>query len=117
MKKVILGSVMAVAALASVSSAQAVTQTFCAGTPGNSSVTASNGATSFVKVPFSPKCSANVHLAGDDNTTYYRTGAISTTGKTVFAGSTNGGGVSASGTCSACAASDATAAVTNGASS
>lgn len=66
----------------------------------------------FVATSFTPKCSANVHLVGIDNTSSYAVGAASTKGKTKFGGSTAGGGVSGMGTCAAatCAATDASAA-------
>lgn len=122
MKKVILASV-AVAALASgvSSQVQAAAESFCAGgAAGSSSVTAASGTDKFVKVPFSPKCSANTHVFGDDNNTYYRVGAASAKGKFPFYGSTMGGGVVASTTACAstgCVANDASSAVTQGASS
>lgn len=121
MKKVILASVMAVAAISSMSGvAHATTQQICAGAAGNGSVpsNATDG-TLFVRAAFSPKCSNNVLLYGDDMVTYYRTGAASTKGNQSFAGSTNGGSIVSVGTCAStgCVAGDASAAVTAGASS
>lgn len=96
MKKIILGSVLAAAAISS--QAGTVTQTICSG-----GATATNGQTvaagGFVKTAFTPKCSANVFLAADDMTSYYGAGASSGKGKNVFQGSTAGGGVRASTTC------------------
>ena len=115
MKKVILASVMGVAAVSSIGSANAAStaQVFCAGTAGNALTAAAvTAATSFVKVAFTPKCSANVHLSGSDSDTYFRVGSASGKGKTMFAGSTNGGAVVPAGLCpSTCAASDATTAM------
>jgi hypothetical protein len=53
-----------------------------------------------VKVAFTPKCSANVILTGDDvSATVYKVGAASVKGKTVFAGSSLGGAVGNVGEC------------------
>lgn len=111
MKKVILGSVMAIAAATSVGTANAastVTQ-FCSGTAGNGTA-ATTQTSGFVKTVFTPKCSANTLVYGSDSDTYYRVGSASTKGKTTFAGSSNGGGVVAAGSCAAstgCVASEA----------
>jgi len=113
MKKVILSSVLAAAAIGSVSPANAastVTQ-FCSGVAG-AGITAApvTAATSFVKVAFTPKCSANAFVYGSDSDTFYRVGAASAKGKTMFAGSTMGGGIAAAGICAAntgCVASEA----------
>ena len=111
MKKIILASVLAAAAM----SAQAASQTFCSGTAGTGASIA--GATAnFVKSTFTPKCSANTHVTAQDDATYYRVGSASTKGKTAWAGGTGGGAVVAAGTCggaTACAVSDATAAMTS----
>jgi len=110
MKNIILGSVLAVAAVTSLS-ANAVT--ICAG-----AAEAKNGASvatgSFVKVGFTPKCSANVFLDGNDkSSTVYNVSSGSAKGKKVFAGSTVGGAVSVVGDCSSagCTAGDVTAKV------
>jgi len=116
MKKVILSSVLAAAAIGSVSVANAAStaQSFCSGVSGSGAAAdASSSATSFVKVTFNPKCSANVFLYGSDSDAYYRVGSSSAKGKTRFAGSTMGGGIAAAGTCAAtgCSISDATTAL------
>lgn len=115
MKKVILASVLAVAAVSSVGTANAAStaQIFCSGTAGNGAVATITSATEFVKVAFTPKCSVNVHLAGSDSGTFYRVGSGSAKGKTQFAGSSNGGGVVAAGACATtgCVASNATTAL------
>jgi hypothetical protein len=64
----------------------------------------------FVKVTFTPKCSANTHVAYEQNAVNFAAAGGSSKGKTVFGGSTGGGGVSPTGaTCAnGCAAGDAT---------
>ena len=91
MKNIILGSVFAIAAVASVSANAA---TICTGgVAGNGAAVVSN-ATGFVKVGFTPKCSANVFLDGvDGSSTVYAVAAGSAKGKKIFAGSTAGGSV------------------------
>jgi hypothetical protein len=120
MKKVILASVAVIATVAvNTAHATAAAASFCGGgTAGASAVTASSATDNFVRVPFSPKCSANTHVYGEDNNTYYRVGAASAKGKFPFYGSTVGGGVVASTTsCAAtgCIGTDATGALTLGA--
>lgn len=116
MKKIILASVVAVAAVSATSSAFASSATasvICAGTAGNGTSVVS-AADNFVKTGFTPKCSANVHLAGQDGLVYYRVGSANVKGGRAFMGSTAGGAI-ASTACAAavCTASDATAAATN----
>ena len=56
----------------------------------------------FVKVAFTPKCSANVFLDGVDNSsTIYAVGSGSAKGKKYFTGNTAGGAVKAAGDCEA----------------
>lgn len=97
MKKIILTSVVAIAAVSSMN-ANATSGSVCA-----APTAASNGTApvtgSFIKTAFTPKCSANVYLVGDDQNTYYGAGSASSKGKNIFQGSTAGGGVSASGSC------------------
>ena len=110
MKKIILSSVLAVAAVG----ANAASQSLCTGNPSNAvQVSGSSDGSTFVRVAFTPKCSNNVWLNGDDNQTYYRVGAASTKGKNYFGGSSVGGAVQPLGTCAAtgCSASDAAAGV------
>jgi hypothetical protein len=105
MKNIILGSVLAIAAVTSLS-ANAVT--ICAGGLATDGVSVASG-TGFVKVGFTPKCSANVFMDGIDSTsTLYVVSAASAKGKRIFAGSTAGGSVAPVGT--DCAASGCTAA-------
>lgn len=117
MKKVILATVT-VAALSATGSANAATATVCAAPTAAANGTAvAGGATDqYVKVGFTPKCSANVHLVSDDQNTFFAAGSASAKGKNAFGGSTAGGGVSAlGGTCSSttiCTSSDANRALT-----
>lgn len=103
MKNIILGSVLAIAAVASLS---ANATPLCTGGAAGDATTAV-GVGTFVKVAFTPKCSANVFLDGIDSTsTLYVVAAGSAKGKRIFAGSTAGGSVSPVGT--DCAASGCT---------
>jgi len=100
MKNVIMGSVLAVAAVTSLS-ANAATQAICTGGGAGNGAAVVSG-TDFVKVGFTPKCSANVILTGEDvSSTVYRVGSASVKGKTIFAGSSLGGAVGNVGTCGA----------------
>jgi hypothetical protein len=96
MKNVILGSVLAVAAVTSLS-ANAANFDVCTGAAlakDGAQVTGATDGTTFVRTSFTPKCSANVFLVGDDvSPTVYRVGAASQKGKTRFNGSTIGGAV------------------------
>ena len=96
----------------------AVSQVYAAGTDicgaqtsaGNATAAVAAGTGNFVVTAFTPKCSANTYVAYEQNATVFAVGSASSKGKTVFKGSTNGGGVTASGSCAAspCLASDAT---------
>jgi hypothetical protein len=114
MKKIILASVLVAAASSAYSAAS---QTFCGGTAGSGQAVTlgSAAATSdFVKSTFTPKCSANTFVSGEDLGSAYRVGSTSSKGKTRYAGGAGGGAVVAAGTCNvptACAATDATAAM------
>ena len=115
MKKVILASVLAISA---VSVQAAATQVYCSGTAGNGTPSATSSVTTenYVKSAFTPKCSANTHVSGEDGGAYYRVGSGSIKGKTRYAGTSAGGAVVAAGPCSAasgCVASDATTAMTS----
>ncbi|MBK8114045.1 MAG: hypothetical protein IPK44_05625 [Candidatus Accumulibacter sp.] len=102
MKNIILGSVLAIAAVTSLSANAAA---ICSGTAAGDGTSVTVG--SFVKVGFTPKCSANVFLDGIDSTsTLYVVAAGSAKGKKIFAGSTAGGSVSPFG--ADCAASGCT---------
>ena len=116
MKKVILASVLAVAAVQA--QAAAVTATYCAGASaaGSGAAATINSATdqNFVKSAFTPKCSANTHVTGEDGGSYFRVGSGSTKGKTRYAGTSVGGAVVAAGACTAatgCVVSDASTAM------
>lgn len=65
---------------------------------------------SFVVLTFTPKCSANVDAAFEQNTIAFVVGSASRKGKNRFVGSTGGGGVTGAG-CAAvtCTATDASA--------
>ncbi|MCB1933882.1 MAG: hypothetical protein KDI45_15620 [Candidatus Accumulibacter sp.] len=112
MKNVIMGSVLAVAAVTSLS-ANAAAVSICSGGAATDGQAVASG-TNFVKVAFTPKCSANVLLYGEDvSATVYKVGSASVKGKTVFAGSSLGGAVGNVGSCSAspCASSEVTTAI------
>jgi FlaG/FlaF family flagellin (archaellin) len=93
MKKIILASVVAVSAVSSMSGAMAASSAtasaVCAGSAGSGTQVTADTAT-FVKTAFSPKCSANVHLAGQDGGTYYRVGSTNTKGGRAWMGSSAG---------------------------
>lgn len=117
MKNIIMGSVLAVVAVTSLP-ANAAQSTICNAPNAATSGTAVTIGT-FIKQGFTPKCSANVYLVGDDNSaTLYKVGAASSKGRYTFGGSSAGGAVSAAGlicagTPPACALTDAQAAATN----
>lgn len=99
MKNVIMGSVLAVAAATSLS-ANAAAQTVCSSGAARSGEQVTTG--DFVKVAFTPKCSANVMMQGNDaSATVYLVGAASTKGKSTFNGSSVGGSVGVSAQCGA----------------
>jgi len=90
MKNVIIGSVLAVAAVTSLS-ANAVA--VCSGGVAGTGASFASG-TNFVKQDFTPKCSANVFMDGEEfSATVFRAGAASAKGKHYFGGSTVGGAV------------------------
>lgn len=101
MKKVILGSVLAVAAASA--SATTASQAFCSGQSTQTGIPAATVGTdtdnNFVKVAFTPKCSANVYLTGKDGGIFYAVGSGSSKGKTSFRGSSAGGGIVSSAQC------------------
>ncbi len=96
MKKIVLCAVLATAAVIPLTVSAAGTQTFCnAGSAAASTATATASTSDFVKVAFTPRCSANVFLVGNDvSSTLYQVGAASNKGKSKFAGTSNGGSVS-----------------------
>ena len=96
MKNVIMGSVLAVAAVTSLSANAVVV---CSGVEAKTGVSFSAG-TMFVKQGFTPKCSANVFMDGEETSaTVFRAGAASAKGKHYFGGSTVGGAVGNMGAC------------------
>jgi hypothetical protein len=100
MKKVILGSVFAVVAAVSVSANAAETKFCDGGGAGNGLAPAPAATTNFVKIAFTPKCSANVYLVGNDRSaTLYTVGSSSIKGKSFFGGSSAGGAVGNLGEC------------------
>jgi len=112
MKNVVMGSVLAIAAVTSLSANAAAV---CSGSVAGNGAAFSSG-TSFVKVAFTPKCSANVFLDGEETSpTVFRVGSGSLKGKTRFGGSSVGGSVGNMGECTgtggACSATDSAAAM------
>ena len=106
MKNVVMGSVLAIAA---VSSLTANAATICSGGIATDGPQVAVG--TFVKIAFTPKCSANVNLNGTDSSaTVFAVGANSVKGSRTFAGSTAGGAVCAVATCatSPCTTAEAT---------
>lgn len=103
MKKVILASVFATVAVSAMVDANAATSgTVCAAPTSASSGTAFAASTAtdeFVINAFTPKCSANVHLVYDQGKSYFRVGSVSSAGSRSFRGSTAGGSVTSSATC------------------
>ncbi len=63
------------------------------GTQIDSSFGNTGGGTAFVVNSFTPKCSAKVHLAFEQNTTAAAVASGSSAGSKLFTGSTNGGSV------------------------
>lgn len=91
MKNVIMGSVLAIAAVTSLS-AQALT--ICAGGSAANGQQVPANTSGFVKVAFVPKCSANVFLDGvDQSSTIYAVASGSAKGKKIYSGSTAGGSI------------------------
>lgn len=87
-KKQVLHAAILGGALVVSLSASAVT--ICSGAAGNGSTVTSG---TFVKAAFTPKCSANTLVDGMDGTDYGVKG-LSSKGKSIYGGSTQGGGVS-----------------------
>lgn len=102
MKKIIALSIALIAG-----PAFAATNTVCSGnTAAVNGTTLDSTNSDFVVTTFTPKCSANVFLATNDNTTTFAVGAASAKGKSIFSGNTEGGAVAPTGT--ACASSGCT---------
>lgn len=102
MKKVMILSFLAATALTSTANA-ATDGTVCAAPTAATNGTAFTAGTSseFVKVAFTPKCSANVHLFYAQNANSFGAVAGSTKGKNYFGGGTGGGGVKSVAACAA----------------
>ena len=97
MKNVVMGSVLAIAAVTSLS-ANAVVAVCDGGVAKDGTKFTTTG--TFVKIEFTPKCSANVMLSGDEtSSTLFKVGSASLKGKNMFAGSTAGGSVGNVGAC------------------
>lgn len=111
MKKVMILTFVAASAISSLS--HAVTDgTVCSAATAAGSGSAVTSSTNFVKVDFTPKCSANVHMAFSQTGTSFGVVSGSSKGKFAFGGGTGGGGVKSSATCatSGCSTTEVTAA-------
>ena len=100
MKKLIVASALAVFSTMSFAAATNV----CDGLAASGNGTTINGGTAgtdFVLSTFTPKCSTNVFLAYDQNATVFAVASGSKKGKTYYSANTNGGGVTADGSCPA----------------
>lgn len=123
MKNIILASVFALTAVTTFDAQAVSTSNVCAGgaVAGNGNpVNGDSSATDrFVKVGFTPKCSANVFLAANDESALlFRVGAASAKGKAFFGGSSVGGAVTRVGECgTTCDAGKAADGITNAPSS
>jgi hypothetical protein len=98
MKKYLEIAVGAMAVVGAVASTPALAVDVCSGSASGASYNMTTSSTSFVSIPFTGKCSANVFLSYSDSQTVMAAGAASKKGKNVFAGHTNGGGVRPTGT-------------------
>lgn len=112
MKKIILASVLTTVAMSAMIDANAATSGVVCAAPtaaGNGSITVDTSATNEMVVnSFTPKCSANVHMAYDQAKAYFRAGSVSSAGSRSFRGSTAGGSVTSEATCTTCSATYAT---------
>ena len=108
MKKIALAALLATMSVGAMAAASNV----CTGGTSATSAQVTAG-TNFIKNGFTAKCSANVYLSYDEDATKVAVGAASKKGKSVFAGSSEGGSVTGT-TCAAatCAQSDASSAAT-----
>lgn len=114
MKKVMILTFVAASAVSALSQAAAVTDgTVCsAATAAASSSQSVAASTNFVKVEFTPKCSANVHMAFSQTGTSFGVVSGSSKGKFAFGGGTGGGGVKTTAACATtgCSTTEITAA-------
>ena len=97
MKKALVLSVLAAAAVSPLANAAAV----CGGNATGSTVAYTTTANMFVIVPFTAQCSANVYSNASEDAVRLGVVAGSKKGKNFFGGSTNGGGIRAQGACAA----------------
>lgn len=105
MKKITAFLVLGV--IAGFTSMSTIAATACSGTAGNgSAVTGADNGSKFVRIEFTPKCSANVLADYTDQQTSFAVAAGSKKGKTTFIGNSAGGGVTA--TTTPCSASGCT---------
>lgn len=103
MKKILMIAGLCLASSATFAAGTAA----CAGGTG----TAITGATDqFVRITFTPKCSASTHVAYEQNAVAFAAAGGSAKGKQIFGGTSGGGGVVAVKACAAtgCIAGDAT---------
>jgi hypothetical protein len=115
MKKIMILTFVAATAVSSLSHA-ATDGTVCnaATTAGaGAEITADATTSTFVKVSFTPKCSANVHMGYSQTGTSFGVVSGSSKGKFAFGGGTGGGGVKSTATCatSGCTSTNTTAAL------
>ena len=96
-KEFLVGLIAAAAATGAMAQSAAALQICSGGAAGNGVQVTGTAGTNFVIVNFTPKCSTNVVLYGQDNTTYYSVAGGSTKGQTIFIGSSAGGGVKSNG--------------------
>lgn len=91
---------IALVAMLTLASSGVFAATACSGDAGSGTdVTAATDGTLFVRVAFTPKCSANVLVDYTDQTTAFAVASGSKKGKSTFQGNTAGGGVTKSGDC------------------
>lgn len=100
MKKIAAYTVLGL--LAGLANTSVMAATACNGDPATPTAVASaTDGTKFVRVGFTPKCSANTLVDYSDQVTNFAVAAGSKKGKSTFIGSTAGGGVTKSGDCPA----------------
>lgn len=98
MKKIV--AILALGLASGLTATGAFAATACSGTSGNgTAVAGAADGTTFVRVGFTPKCSANVLLQYTDQQTNFAVAAGSSKGKSTFIGSTSGGGVTKDANC------------------
>lgn len=109
MKKLALLAIMASCSFS------AMATSACAASTTGSGTAVADSTTAFIKVGFTPKCSANTYVDFVDTNSRVGVGAVSTKGKNIFSGHSEGGAVKASATpCSGstCAGTEAATAAT-----